>query len=104
MDAAIKAAEQATITRMNGIRRAEEKVEPLVGKLQPGMESAEAVFKFALDSAHIETANIHPSAFEVLVDVLLDRADAPQPVGLIAMDKAAGDSYETKYHASRLKR
>ena len=104
MDAAIKAAEQATIARMNGIRRAEEKVEPLVGRLQP-MESADQVFRFALDHAHIDHSKIKEvDALEAIVDVLLEQADAPQPAAHLAMDKAGADSYETKYHASRLKR
>jgi hypothetical protein len=102
MDAAIRAAEQATITRMNGIRRAEEKVEPLLGKIQP-MESAEAIYKLALDTHHVETTNIHPSALEPLVDMLLAHHDSQEPA-LVAMDGAGADSYEKKFNASRLRR
>lgn len=50
----------------NRMHQALKDVEPLVGEVM-GMDSAEAVYKFALDQANVETAGVHPSAYRALV-------------------------------------
>jgi len=102
MDAAIKAAQEVTVNRMNAMSAARDKVEPLLGRIQP-MDSAEAVFKLALDHAKVDTAKVHPSAYEALVDMLLDRQE--EPVGAnLGMDSKSADAYDKKFNPSRLRR
>lgn len=74
MDAAIKAAcaktakdtEAKTIARVRGIQEAEEIVKPFVGKLV-AMDSAEAVYKAALDFMKVDTKDVHPSAYKAVL-------------------------------------
>ena len=87
---------------MNAMSAARDKVEPLLGRIQP-MDSAEAVFKLALDHAKVDTAKVHPSAYEALVDMLLDRQE--EPVGAnLGMDSKSADAYAKKFNPSRLRR
>lgn len=67
MDAAISAGVSAAVTRMNAVRDAERKVRPYVGEIVIAMDSADEVFKFALDQLGIKTAGVHPSAFEAIL-------------------------------------
>ena len=74
MDAAIKLAcdatardtEAKTIARLRGIQEAEEIVKPYVGKLL-GLDSAEAVFKTALETLKIDVKEVHPSAYKAVL-------------------------------------
>jgi hypothetical protein len=90
MDAAIKkavdATEKATIQRMNAIRVAEKEVAPLIGEVV-AQDSAEAVYKIALDSADVSTAGVHPSAYRAMVGMLVKQADASNKPR-VAMDSA----------------
>ena len=68
MDAAIKMAvkeaEAKTIVKMQAIREAEDLVRPVVGKLAIAADSAESVFKAALEAMGIDTADMHKSAYK----------------------------------------
>lgn len=66
MDAAIKAAEANAVKRVRAIHQAEKDVQPLVGDVA-AMDSADEVYKFALDHAGIDVTDVHPSAYRVLV-------------------------------------
>jgi len=74
MDAAIKSAtlktardvEAKTISRLRAISEAEEFVRPYVGKLT-AMDSADGVYKAALDALHINVAGVHPSAYKAIL-------------------------------------
>ena len=91
MDAAIKkavdATEKATIQRMNAIRVAEKEVAPLIGEVV-AQDSAEAVYKIALDSAKVSTDGVHPSAYRAMVGLLVKQADASNKPR-VAMDSAS---------------
>jgi len=67
MDAAIKQTEQETekrvVARMNAIRDAEEAVKPYVGKLSLSFDSAEGVYKAALETLGVDLKDVHPSAY-----------------------------------------
>lgn len=73
MDAALKKAvaeaEKNTIARMNALEQAKKDVKPLIGKVM-GMDTAEAVYKLALDSAGVDLTDVHPSAYRAMVALL----------------------------------
>ncbi|MDB5777601.1 MAG: uncharacterized protein JWP38_3734 [Herbaspirillum sp.] len=74
MDAAIRLAcdatardtEAKTIARLRGIQEAEEIVKPYVGKLT-AMDSAEAVYKTALETLKVDVKDVHPSAYKAVL-------------------------------------
>lgn len=83
MDAAIRAATDATAANvrkeMSDLFAAREAVKPLVGLV--AMDSAEAVYAFALKHAGIATDGVHPSAFPALIAEVTKRKAAPaEPV------------------------
>ncbi len=86
MDAALKKVETDTIARMQAIRNAEKEVHPHIGDLSVAMDSAEAVYKLALDAAGVDTKGVPPAAFRAMVGMLKTTADAPKP--RIAQDAA----------------
>lgn len=99
MDAAIRAAtadaEARTVQRMLALEQAKADVKPLVGVVI-GMDTAEDVYRLALDQAGIDLDGVHPSAFKSMV-ALLPRAGEKQvdaKPAHIAMDAAAA----TKFH------
>ena len=99
MDAAIKSAvartEQSTIARMNAIRQAEKDVQPLIGEVV-AQDSAEAVYKLALDHAGVDTEGVHVSAYRALVSQILKSAEvkvAPR----VAMDAAHTTDFDAMY-------
>lgn len=88
MDAAIASASANTEKRiraeMEALHTAREEVSPLVGKV--ALDSAEAVYKFALDQAKVDTEGVHPSAYRALVK--MTNAQKAAPVARIGMDSA----------------
>lgn len=98
MDAAIQsavtAAEQATIKRMNAIRQAEKEVQPIIGEVV-AQDSAEAIYKLALDHAKVDVAGVHPSAYGAMVRMLPKPGDTPKP--RIAMDAASNDDFAKRF-------
>lgn len=93
MDAAISAAvaktEKATILRMNAIRQAEKDVAPFVGEVA-AQDSAEAVYRIALDAAGVDLEGVHPSAFRAIIKNLPIPGSAPKK---IAQDSASNDDF-----------
>jgi 8-oxo-dGTP pyrophosphatase MutT (NUDIX family) len=57
-----KEVESSTIARLRGISEAEEAVKPYVGKLA-AMDSADAVYKAALELLKVDVKGVHPSAY-----------------------------------------
>lgn len=84
MDAAIAAAvkgarkdaETATIARLRAIQSAEEEVKPYVGKLV-AQDSAENVYKAALDLMKVDTTGVHPSAYRAVL--MAQPKETPKP-------------------------
>jgi len=72
MDAAIstavKAAEAATIKRLNDISDAKEVAHAYVGKLSVAFDSAESVYRTALETLGVKVDGIHPSAFRAVLE------------------------------------
>jgi hypothetical protein len=97
MDAAINAAvanaEQRTVARMQAIHQAERDVEPYVGRLAVAMDSAESVYKVALDAAKVDLTDVHPSAYKAMVRMLPKPGTEAAPVQTrvnLAQDAALG--------------
>lgn len=99
MDAAIvkatKAGENAAIARMTAIRTAEQECRPILGEIV-AQDSAEAVYKMALDAKGIDLTDTPPSAFRALVKMALAQDQAPQ-TPRVAMDSAAHKSFRERF-------
>lgn len=74
--------------RINDKYEAFEAVKPIVGKINVAMDSAEDVYKYALDHAGIDTSDTHKSAYKTLVKMHLKHASS-------APKQIAQDSYFT---------
>ncbi|QDJ44811.1 DUF2213 domain-containing protein [Bordetella hinzii] len=99
MDAAIvkatKAGENAAIARMTAIRTAEQECRPILGEIV-AQDSAEAVYKMALDAKGIDLTDTPPSAYRALVKMALAQDQAPQ-TPRVAMDSAAHKSFRERF-------
>lgn len=89
MDAAIKTAvaraESAAVNRMRGIADAEKAVQPWVGALAIAADSAETVYKTALETMGVDIAGVHPSAYRAILQA------QPKP-GEVKAPRIAQDS------------
>jgi hypothetical protein len=94
MDAAIKAAQADTVKRMNAIRQAEKEVQPLIGEVA-AQDSAEAVYKLALDHAKVDLTGVHPSAYGAMVRMLPKPGDVKAP--RIAQDAASSEDFAKRF-------
>jgi hypothetical protein len=94
INAATKLAEKATIERMNAIRVAEKEVQPLIGEVV-AQDSAEAVYKLALDNAGVDVKGVHPSAYRAMVKLLSKPADVKE--SRVAMDSAHKDDFAKRF-------
>jgi hypothetical protein len=86
MDAAIAAAVKQAKDDMEALHIARKEVAPMVGEV--ALDSAEAVYKFALDQAGIDIKGVHPSAYRAIVK-LSQSKDKDKSHSLIGMDAAA---------------
>ena len=93
MDAAIKQAEDRTIARMRGVQDAEAAVQPYVGKLAIAADTAEGVYKAALEIMGINVADVHPSAFKVI----LESQPKPGASVRIAVDSARPEGFADRF-------
>lgn len=112
MDAAIAAAsakaardaERNTIARLRGIAEAERAVRPHIGELAVAQDSADAVYKLALDAADVDTVGVPPAAYSAMVKMLRKPSDAAASRPGVAMDaKSAADLSKLFPGASALK-
>jgi hypothetical protein len=91
MDAAflskkLKEVEASTIKRFTAIADAKEDVRSYVGKIAIACDSAEGVYKAALDLMHVDVAGVHPSAYRAILMAQPKRDSAPKES--IAFDSA----------------
>jgi hypothetical protein len=92
-------AESATIKRLNAIRQAEKDVHPIIGEVA-AMDSAEAVYKLALDHLNIDVTGVHPSAYPSIIKLATAKAEKPK----MAHDAAAASDFATLFPtAAKLK-
>ena len=88
MDKAIAAAVSQERKRMQALATAQREVAHIVGDV--AMDSAEDVYKFALEQHGVDVAGVHPSAYRAMVG-MLDKS-APK----VAMDSANAASKQFK--------
>ena len=92
MDAAmVGAVVNAALKKQSELFEARKAVESIVGEC--AMDSAAAVYKFALGEMGIDTKGIHPSAYPALVSMAKDRA----PKANLGMDRAAVDKVAAQF-------
>ncbi len=98
---AAKDAETAAIHRMRAVADAETFVQPWVGRLALAQDSAEDVYRAALDMLGVSVAAIHPSAYRAILEA------QPKPGNSrprVAMDSAALKSFAERYpHAASVR-
>lgn len=96
MDAAISRAQSETVARMNAIRQAEKDVAPFIGEVV-AQDSAEAVYKLALDSAKVDVTGVHPSAYRAMVAMLPKPGATKDVTPRIAADAATANDFSKRY-------
>lgn len=106
MDAALakatKDGENAAVARLTAIRTAEQECRPIIGDVV-AMDSAEAVYKMALDAKGIDLTDTPPSAYRALVKMLNTQDQTPK-TPRVAMDSAAHKGFADRYpNASKIK-
>jgi hypothetical protein len=80
MDAALKLVraetKKETIEEIGARYAACDMVKKIIGKVDPlAMDSAESIYKMALDAKKIKTEGVHPSAYKALVEMLVAKDD-----------------------------
>ncbi|MBZ7439792.1 DUF2213 domain-containing protein [Klebsiella michiganensis] len=106
MDSAIHlAADSATkkaAENFRKIREAEQVVRPLIGDVV-AMDSAEDVYRTALEQSGVDIAGVHPSAYPAMVKMAISQKENSRPV--IAQDSASVSEFENAFPtAGKLKR
>lgn len=86
----LQLAQDAAVARVRAEENARNEVRPIVGEVA-AMDSAEAVYKFALDSAGIPTEGVHASAFPAMVAMLKQQKTIAQDAAPRAMSKSEKD-------------
>lgn len=95
MDAATVRAE--AMREFQAIRQAERDVHPLVGEVA-AMDSAEAVYKFALDARGVDTKGMPASAYRhVLLNLPKPGAEAPARTVSLAADAAGVSDFAKRF-------
>jgi hypothetical protein len=92
MDAAINAAHDAAMKKFQAIRQAEKDVHPIIGEVA-AMDSAEAIYKLAIDHLGIDVTGVHASAYPALIKMHKAKAEKPR----IAHDAAAASDFATLF-------
>ncbi|HBN2647270.1 TPA: DUF2213 domain-containing protein [Klebsiella oxytoca] len=106
MDSAIRlAADSATkkaAENFRKIREAEQVVRPLIGDVV-AMDSAEDVYRTALEQSGVDIAGVHPSAYPAMVKMAISQKESSRPV--ITQDSASVSEFEKAFPtAGKLKR
>lgn len=106
MDSAIRLASDSATRKaaenFRAVREAEQVVRPLIGDVI-AMDSAEDVYRTALEQSEVDIEGIHPSAFPAMVRMAISQKENKRPV--IAQDSASADEFEKAFPtAGKLKR
>lgn len=107
MDAAIRlaadSARKQAAKDFKAVRQAEQDVKPLVGDLV-AMDSADDVYRTALEQAEVDITGVHPSAYPPLVRMAISQKENKRPA-TIAQDAASISDFEKEFPtAGKLKR
>lgn len=106
MDAAIRLAQDSATKKaaqnFRAVREAELAVRPLIGDVV-AMDSADDVYRTALEQSGVDIKGIHPSAFPAMVKMAISQKENSRPV--IAQDSASVSEFEKAFPtAGKLKR
>lgn len=101
MDAAIAKAQSETVARMNAIRQAEKDVAPFIGEVV-AQDSADAVYKLALDAAKIDVTGVHPSAYRAMVAMLPKPGAIKDVTPRIAADAATANDFSKRFPTAKV--
>ena len=106
MDSAIRLATDSATKKaaenFRKIREAEQVVRPLIGDVV-AMDSAEDVYRTALEQSGVDISGVHPSAYPAMVKMAISQKENSRPV--IAQDSASVSEFEKAYPtAGKLKR
>lgn len=106
MDSAIRLAADSATKRaaenFRKVREAEQAVRPLIGDVV-AMDSADDVYRTALEQAGVDIEGVHPSAFPKMVKMAIEQQNNKRPV--IAQDSASISDFEKAYPtAGKMKR
>lgn len=97
MDAAInqavKKAKEDTVKCMHAIAEAKAIVRPLIGEISIAQDSAEAIYRLALEAGGIDVSGVHPSAFKSMV-AMLPKQTQPKK---IAQDSGSVSDFNKKF-------
>lgn len=108
MDSAlIRKAEESVMGRIRQANEARECVRALVGDVSlVAMDSAEDIYRFALDSVGANHKGVHPSALKSMVEFTISqKSEARKPATTIGMDSAATTSFAKAFPgATKMKR
>lgn len=108
MDAAlIRKAEENVMGRIRQANEARECVRSLVGDVSlVAMDSAESIYRFALDSIGADHKGVHPSALKSMVEFAINqKSEVRKPTNVIGMDSAATTSFAKAFPgATKMKR
>ncbi|WP_210453533.1 DUF2213 domain-containing protein [Pantoea ananatis] len=107
MDSAIRLAQdsatKAAAENFRKVREAEQAVRPLIGDVV-AMDSADDVYRTALEQAEVDITGVHPSAFPSLVRMAIQQKKNTRPAPL-AQDSASISDFEKAFPtAGKLKR
>lgn len=94
MDAALARNAVAERKRLAAIFSAAEDVAPVLGKVDTlAFDSADAIYKMALDHVGVPTEGVHPTAYKTLLTMKLKE----QPVTHVAADAKANEDFAKRY-------
>lgn len=107
MDEAIRLAADCATKRaaanFRAVREAESEVRPLIGDVM-AMDSADEVYRTALEQTGIDLTGVHPSAFRSMVKYAIEQKQTTK-TPQVAMDAAAASSFAADFPtAGKLKR
>lgn len=88
-------ARKDALKAVKALRDAEADVRPLVGEIA-AMDSAEDVYRFAMDSLGIDHKGVHPSAYPALIKLAKAGSATKKPDG-IAMDAAHSKNFAERF-------
>ncbi|MDQ0507401.1 DUF2213 domain-containing protein [Xanthobacter agilis] len=95
MDAAITAAVKAERAHAQAIREAEKAIRPYVGELAIAQDSADSVYKSALEMLGVDVTGVHPSAYPVILHHQPKPGAARKPA--VAQDSAVAKGFADRY-------
>lgn len=98
---AVKDAVKQTTERLNAVREAERFVRPWVGEVVVAMDSADEVYKLALETQGVKVKDVHPSAYRAMLGLVPKPGDVRQQAGpRVAMDASQVKSFAERYPAA----